>query len=72
MKKLMVVVCAMCMMSGSLFAQSGSIDSKFGLDSLKTLQMASICSQYVKNKQYADALNSWRYLFFNAPEPRSL
>ncbi len=67
MKKLMVIVCAICMMSGSLFAQSGTIDSKFGLDSLKTLQMASICSQYVKNKQYADALNSWRYLFFNAP-----
>lgn len=67
MKKLLVIVCAVCFMAGTANAQSGTIDSKFGLDSLKTLQMASICSQYCKNKQYADALNSWRYLFFNAP-----
>ncbi|MBP3419759.1 MAG: hypothetical protein J6K74_04105 [Marinifilaceae bacterium] len=67
MKKLMLIVCAMCMMVGGAKAQSGTLDSKFGLDSLKTLQMASICSQYCKQKNYKDALNSWRYLFFNAP-----
>ena len=63
----MLVVCAMCMMGGVSFAQSGTLDSKFGLDSLQTLRMASFCSNYCKNKQYADALNPWRYLFFNAP-----
>ena len=57
MKKLMLVVCAMCMMGGVSFAQSGTLDSKFGLDSLQTLQKASFCSNYCKNKQYADALN---------------
>ncbi len=67
MKKLVVALCAMCLFTPALFAQSGSVDDKFGVDSLKTLQQASICLDYCKQKNYADAMNSFRYLFFYAP-----
>jgi len=48
--------------------QAQTIDSKFGVDSVKTLVNASIYGQLVKQKRYAEALPAWRYVFVNAPK----
>lgn len=41
--------------------------SKFGPDSNRTLDEASLYSEYYKSKNYFDAIPHWRYIFDNAP-----
>ncbi len=48
-------------------ANAQSLDSKFGLDSAKTVEKISIYTELVKQKNYQDALPAWRYVFNNAP-----
>ncbi|MDR0981733.1 MAG: hypothetical protein LBM07_00620 [Culturomica sp.] len=48
--------------------QSGSLDVKFGLDSIQTITQASIYSEYFKHKNFDEALAGWRYVFNNAPK----
>ena len=55
-----------CLMGGAVSAQT--LDSKYGLDSVKTLENASIYSEFVKQKNFKEALPAWRYVFFNAPK----
>ncbi len=52
------------------FAVSGyaqTKDSKYGTDSVQTLKNASIYLEFVKQKNYTDALPAWRYVYKNAP-----
>lgn len=65
MKKIIVVAFGLCLMGGMVKAQT--LESKFGLDSLKTIENASIYQEFVKQKNYKDALPAWRYVFQNAP-----
>jgi tetratricopeptide (TPR) repeat protein len=39
-------------------------------DSVKTLEMVSLYRQYVKQNNIPDAINSWRWVFLNAPKFR--
>lgn len=65
MKKLIAVAFGLCLLGGVAKAQT--LESKFGLDSIKTLENASIYSEFVKQKNFKDALPAWRYIFNNAP-----
>lgn len=65
MKKLIAVAFGLCLIGG--IAKAQSLESKFGLDSVKTIENASIYSEFVKQKNYKDALPTWRYVFLNAP-----
>ncbi len=50
---------------GTVAAQS--VESKYGVDSVQTIQNASIYTEFVKQKNYMDALPAWRYVFLHAP-----
>lgn len=65
MKKLIAFAFGLCLLGGVVKAQT--LESKFGLDSIKTLENASIYAEFVKQKNYQDALPAWRYIFNNAP-----
>lgn len=66
MKKIVAFAFGVCLLGGA--AQAQTLESKYGLDSAKTIENASIYSEFVKQKNYKDALPAWRYVFFNAPK----
>lgn len=66
MRKIVAFIFLVLLFNGVVKAQT--IDSKFGVDSIKTLMHASIYQEFVKQKNYKDALPSWRYVFNNAPK----
>jgi hypothetical protein len=43
-------------------------ESKYGVDSAKTILSASLYGEMVKQKNYKEALPGWRYVFNNAPK----
>lgn len=50
------------------FVKAQTVESKFGVDSVKTIEHASVYQEFVKQKNYKDALQSWWYVFNNAPK----
>ena len=48
MKKIVALAFGICLMGGAVSAQT--LDSKYGLDSVKTLENASIYSEFLKQK----------------------
>lgn len=66
MKKIVALAFGICLMGGAASAQT--IESKYGVDSAKTIINASIYTEFVKQKNYKDALPAWRYVFLNAPK----
>ncbi len=66
MKKFFALAFGVCLLGGMAKAQT--LDSKYGLDSAQTIANASIYSEFVKQKNYKEALPAWRYVFFNAPK----
>ena len=66
MKKFFALVFGVCLLGGVAKAQT--LDSKYGLDSALTIVNASIYSEFVKQKNFKEALPAWRYVFFNAPK----
>lgn len=52
----------------STLTNAQTIESKFGVDSIKTLTNGSMCYQLIKQKRYSEALESWRYVFKYAPK----
>lgn len=65
MKKIAVLACGICMLGA--VAQAQTVDSKYGVDSVKTITNASIYTELVKQKNFEEALPAWRYVFLNAP-----
>lgn len=65
MKKIIALAFGVCFIGGVAKAQTP--ESKFGVDSAKTIENASIYTEFVKQKNYKDALPAWRYVFNNAP-----
>ena len=53
MKKIVALAFGICLMGGAVSAQT--LDSKYGLDSVKTLENASIYSEFLKQKNYKEA-----------------
>ena len=66
MKKVIALAFGMCLLGGIVKAQTP--ESKYGVDSAQTIVNASIYSEFVKQKNYKEALPAWRYVFFNAPK----
>ncbi|WP_251623530.1 tetratricopeptide repeat protein [Odoribacter lunatus] len=66
MRKIGVFVFFALLLNGGVKAQT--LDSKFGVDSIKTIEHASVYQEFVKQKNYRDALPSWWYVFNNAPK----
>lgn len=52
----------------SIVSNAQTKDDKFGVDKQKTLYHNSIYVEHVKQKNYEEALPSWRYMFKNAPK----
>lgn len=65
MRKIIVLALGICFMGG--FVKAQTLDSKYGLDSIKTIEQASIYTEFVKQKNYLDAIPAWRYVFTTAP-----
>ncbi len=65
MKKIVALACGVCLLGG--IAKAQTIQSKFGVDSVKTIENASIYSEFLKQKNYKEALPAWSYVFHNAP-----
>lgn len=65
MRRIIVLALGICFMGG--FVKAQTLDSKYGLDSIKTIEQASIYTEFVKQKNYSDALPAWRYVFSTAP-----
>lgn len=53
--------------AGSGVGSEGDACSKYGSDSLKTLEKISLYAEFYKQKNYDDALVHWKYIFENAP-----
>lgn len=68
MKKVIALALGVCFIGS--FVKAQSVDSKYGPDSVKTMEQASIYFEFVKQKNYKDALPGWRYVFNNAPKFR--
>lgn len=66
MKKIIALAFGVCLIGGVAKAQT--LESKFGVDSAKTVENASIYTEFVKQKNYKDALPAWRYVFTHAPK----
>ena len=60
MKKIVALAFGICLMGGAVSAQT--LDSKYGLDSVKTLENASIYSEFLKQKNYKEALPGGMFL----------
>lgn len=59
---------AVCMWTQPVSAQAPTTcDKKWGVDSVKTIQNISVYREFFKQKNFAAALESWSYVFTNAP-----
>ena len=65
MKKIAVIAFGMFLFILPTKAQT--LESQYGLDSANTILNASLYTEYWKQKNYEEALPSWRYVFLNAP-----
>lgn len=66
MKKIVALAFGVCFIGG--IAKAQTIEAKYGVDSAQTIINASIYTEFVKQKNYKEALPAWRYVFNNAPK----
>ncbi|MDE5638594.1 MAG: hypothetical protein K2I47_02170 [Odoribacter sp.] len=66
MRKIVAFVFLASLFGGVAKAQT--VESKYGIDSVKTIEHTSVYQEFVKQKNYKDALPSWWYVFQNAPK----
>ncbi|PID89291.1 MAG: hypothetical protein CSB01_02765, partial [Bacteroidia bacterium] len=67
MKTRLFIATALLLIASMFVAKAQTVDSKYGVDSVKTLTKYSLFKEPVKHKNYEAALPHWRYIFFNAP-----
>ena len=68
MKTRLTILIAVLMLSTMFGANAQTKESKYGVDSVKTILSASLYGEMVKQKNYSEALPGWRYIFNNAPK----
>jgi len=68
MKTRLTILTAVLMLSTMFGVNAQTKESKYGVDSAKTVLNASLYSEMVKQKNYKEALPGWRYVFNNAPK----
>ena len=64
-KGIKILFLSAILISSTLFAQDEI--PKYGNDTLKCKQMLSLYSTFVKQKNYEDAMEGWRYVFNECP-----
>jgi len=67
MKTRLLIVTMVLLFSGLFKAEAQTLESKYGLDSAKTILNASLYIEMVKQGNYEEALSGWRYVYNNAP-----
>ena len=50
------------------FSASAVVESKFGEDSVNCVTNISLYREYVKQKNYDDAITPWRQAYINCPK----
>ena len=68
MKTRLTILTALLLLSTMFGVNAQTKESKYGVDSAKTILSASLYGEMVKQKNYKEALPSWRYIFNNAPK----
>lgn len=68
MKIRLIILTAVLTLSTVFGVNAQTKESKYGVDSVKTIMTASLYGEMVKQKNYKEALPSWRYIFNNAPK----
>ncbi len=68
MKTRLTILTAVLMLSTMFGVNAQTKESKYGVDSVKTIYSASLYGEMVKQKNYKEALPNWRYIFNNAPK----
>lgn len=68
MKTRLTILTAVLMLSTMFGVNAQTKESKYGVDSVKTILSASLYGEMVKQKNYNEALPGWRYVFNNAPK----
>ncbi|MDE5423248.1 tetratricopeptide repeat protein [Ancylomarina sp. DW003] len=68
MKTRLTILTAVLMLSTMFGVNAQTKESKYGVDSAKTILSASLYGEMVKQKNYKEALPGWRYVFNNAPK----
>jgi len=68
MKTRLTILTAVLMLSTMFGVNAQTKESKYGVDSVKTILSASLYGEMVKQKNYKEALPGWRYVFNNAPK----
>ncbi|MFA9372188.1 MAG: tetratricopeptide repeat protein [Labilibaculum antarcticum] len=67
MKTRLLILTMVLLFSGLFKAEAQTVESKYGLDSVKTILNASLYIEMVKQGNYKEALTGWRYVYKNAP-----
>ena len=67
MKTRLSIVTVVLLLSSLFTVKGQTLESKYGLDSVKTILNASLYVEMVKQKNYEEALTPWRYVYNNAP-----
>ncbi len=68
MKTRLTILTAVLMLATMFGVNAQTKESKYGVDSAKTILSASLYGEMVKQKNYKEALPGWRYVFNNAPK----
>ena len=66
MKNLITLFFGLLCMSS--FAAEAIVDSRFGTDSVQCVRNRSIYREFVKQKNYDDAIQPWSWAYANCPQ----
>ena len=66
MKNIILIVISL--LAATAIAEPVCADGKFGSDSLKCVENRSLAGQFIKQKNYSDAVSAWRWTYLNCPK----
>ena len=62
------ILLVISLLSTTTFANHIVIDGKFGADSIECVKNISVYREFVKQKNYTDAVSPWRWAYLNCPK----
>jgi tetratricopeptide (TPR) repeat protein len=68
MKTRLSIITMILLLSSVFTLKAQTVESKYGLDSATTITKASLYVEMVKQKNWDEALEDWRYVYNNAPK----
>lgn len=63
-----IILLVISLLAVTAFAEPVCADGKFGSDSLKCVKNRSLSGQFIKQKNYSDAVSPWRWTYLNCPK----